>query len=437
MAITRWSFPNGVDGDTLTAPLAGADTVNFSGVATLENDHPLNPGGLGARLYSDVSGHQWFAKEGLSSTSYAVDFYIYIPTAAPNVSVTTYFMWAGASSSLRSAGIQMVAARQLRINTSDVTPSWTSGVLPLDTMIRVSAFVTCSATTGTVRLAWYLGSNTTPQEDSGTITGLNTQANIDRIRIGPKAATTAGTTEMWIASWAYDPVATGLLAPAAGPVALAVDAGDDQTAEVGEGTLLGADITGGTVPYTVAWTVESGAGTFDDSTSATTVFTPTSAGTHVLRVTATDSVLATEFDDVTITATDALSPTAASGWTSVEGGAVDRLDAVTDSSATTYVQTAANPTSEVLTLTLPAVLPPAADLTCQVTLSVGVGAATVTPRLYRPAGTTLVSTASAIDVTTSITEYVVTFSAADITTAALDPTSDWAAGMIVTYTAVV
>ena len=69
MAITRWSFPNGVDGDTLTAPLAGADTVNFSGVATLENDHPLNPGGLGARLYSDVSGHQWFAKEGLSSKS--------------------------------------------------------------------------------------------------------------------------------------------------------------------------------------------------------------------------------------------------------------------------------------------------------------------------------------------------------------------------------
>lgn len=210
MATIRWSFPDGSDGDSLTAALAGGDTTSLGGgVSTLSDDQTLI-GPLSAKMTGTASGHQWWAKEGLSSTAYSIDAYVYLTTAHSGQS---YIMWAGSSSSARSAGIAMTTGRLLRLIDSAGTVRWESSAIPLNTWVRVSMYVTCHASTGTVSAAWYLGYDTTPQQSSGTIGSLNTLASIDRIRLGFKAATTTATGEIFFSSWAYDPVATGFPTP--------------------------------------------------------------------------------------------------------------------------------------------------------------------------------------------------------------------------------
>ena len=210
----RWNFPNGAHNEALTAPLAGADTTNFAGgTATLSNTQVLaGMNTLSAHFALTASGHLWYAKEGLSATSYAYDFYVYIAT---RVGANVYIGWAGASSSTRSLGI--VIGDQNNVVFNDGAGSIYSSsneAFPDNTWIRFSVFGTCGAGTGTGQLAWYAGHSTTPMGDTGLLTNLNTQTSIDRIRIGGKAATSAVTTgELYIGSWAYDTAATGLIAP--------------------------------------------------------------------------------------------------------------------------------------------------------------------------------------------------------------------------------
>lgn len=140
--------------------------------------------------------------------------------------------------------------------------------------------------------------------------------------------------------------------------------------------------------------------------------------------------------DVAYTAAVSIvSPAAASGWMSVGGGAPDRITAITDADVNTYVQTGDNPAGENLALTLPAIQPPTSGLACNFTLSVDVGSASVTPRLYRPDGVTLISEGAPIAVTTAVVGQQVTFSQIDIDNAALDPVSDWGSGMVVILSA--
>lgn len=214
MAVTRWNFTDGADGEVLTPALAGADTsLTTGGVMTLSDDYPLIAGAKGVRVQGTQSGHVWWAKEGLSATSYAIDVYLYIPTgtAGPNGG---YVIWAGASSSAASLRLDVFTDRTIRFRTGDVAIAWTSpNAIPYDTHVRISVFVTCSPTTGTVRVQWFENGSSVPVDDSGTLTGLNTQASIDRIRVGAKAATASIINEFWINSWAYDPVATDLIPP--------------------------------------------------------------------------------------------------------------------------------------------------------------------------------------------------------------------------------
>ena len=215
MAVFRWNFPNGSNGDTLTAPLAGADTTNFSaGTPTLSNTHVLaGMNTLSARFTLDASGHLWYAKEGLSATSYAYDVYLYLTTRLGGM---VYIGWAGLGSAARSLGVQ-IGGSQNRVGFNDGDGAiYSSGgeAFPDNTWIRFSVFGTCGAGTGTGRLVWYAGHSTMPMGDTGLLTNLNTQTSIDRIRIGGKAASGAVTGgELYIGSWAYDTAATGLIGP--------------------------------------------------------------------------------------------------------------------------------------------------------------------------------------------------------------------------------
>lgn len=81
---------------------------------------------------------------------------------------------------------------------------------------------------------------------------------------------------------------------------LTADAGVDSGIWVAGAIELNGSHTGGVGAVTGLWTVDSGAGTFDDDTSPAAVFTPDSYATCVLRWTVTDSVMHTAFDTVTI-----------------------------------------------------------------------------------------------------------------------------------------
>lgn len=211
MATIRWNFPNGTNSDPLTPALMGADTSNLAGgTAVLSNTQYLaGISSLSARFTTTASGHFWVAKEGLSVTQYAMDAYIYIATP---VGGTVFILWAGASSSSRSLGVRL-GPSQLEL-TADNTV-WQGGLnaVPASTWIRVSVWGDCATSEG--RLAWYLGHDTVPQEDSGVLSGLVMQTGIDRIRVGGKAASsTVNVGDIYFGSWAYDTVASGLIGPA-------------------------------------------------------------------------------------------------------------------------------------------------------------------------------------------------------------------------------
>ena len=210
MAVIRWNFPNGNDTDALTPALAGADTTNVTGgPATISTTQAI----IGTRstyMLSNATGHIWFAKESLSTTTVAVDMYLYIATAP---SAEFYQIWCGSSSSTRSVGIRMLPDRTLRLSDNASTSLWTSSAIPLASWVRISLYATINATTGTALAEWYNGHSTTAQSSSGTLTGLNTGTNVDRIRVGFKAASATGTGDGYVGSWAYDTAATGLIAP--------------------------------------------------------------------------------------------------------------------------------------------------------------------------------------------------------------------------------
>lgn len=215
MAVVRWNFPNGSNGDPLTAALAGADSENFTGgTATLSNDRSISGiSSLSARFLLQEGGHFWVSKDGLSATSYAYDLYVNVAT---RLGGNVFVAWAGNGSAPRSLGVMFGGSQNtigLRDSDGDIW-SGTSGVIPDNTWIRISVFGTCGVGTGTAKLAWYYGSDTEPAEESPLLTGLNTQTSIDRIRIGGKAASSSiASGDIYIGSWAYDTSATDFIPP--------------------------------------------------------------------------------------------------------------------------------------------------------------------------------------------------------------------------------
>ena len=222
MAVVRWNFPNGSNGDLLTPELAGADSVEAGSgsVPTISTDHPLaGVGDLSARFILDGdAGGTWVAKEGLAATSFAYDLYLYTPDSLGG---SVYIGWAGMSSWQRSISVLMTGTQRIISLRHNINiDAWQGSVaIPNNTWIRLSIYGTSEtsegAGDGTGRVAWYLGHDVTPQEDSGLITGLETHPFIDRIRVGGKASPTSVTGGvLYMSSWAYDTEATGLIGPA-------------------------------------------------------------------------------------------------------------------------------------------------------------------------------------------------------------------------------
>lgn len=211
MALTRWDFETGSDGNAITAANTGASSVVVSGGAGIISTARAADGTRSARLTSSTtSGGLYYQRTGLSTAALAQDVCLYL-TAAPSGTVT--LIWFG-SSSTRRISLNMTSARILQFVDAGGATAWTSPTaVPLNQWVRLSVYATQNATTGTMRAAFYPSpTSTTATEDSTLLTGKNTGASAyTDIRVGMKCTTgvRTGTGHFDINGW--DPAATGLI----------------------------------------------------------------------------------------------------------------------------------------------------------------------------------------------------------------------------------
>lgn len=198
-----------------------------------------------------------------------------------------------------------------------------------------------------------------------------------------------------------------------GPQPLGVTVTGNDESLVDAPVNVAANVTGGTAPFTYTWSVITGSGTFGDDGAASTTYTPTAPGEHVIRCEVTDDTPeGAAQDDLTITVTgpETLHLASASGLTPV--GAATLLDALSDDDYGTYGETG-DDLDGTLTGTLPAIEPPAGDLDVVVPVSVNLGTATVTASISAD-GTTWVDADTTMPATTTPTLRTFTWAAAGI-----------------------
>ena len=242
MAVTRWDFPSGTDGDTLATTLAGSHTINSAGgTSVIDTDLVVTGGTRSALMTKTTTGHHWFAKEGLGGPAVlAVDAYVYfhsLPT------VDTYIVWIGASSSARNLGFMYRnAAADLRV-IGNSTATLMSGFTPsLNTWYRLSLWL--DRPSGQAAAAIYAEHGTTPLASAGPSTLDVNTANPDRVRIGPGAASNASVWTISVGSWAYDADSpAGLLPPAGSGGSTDYDETPDDPAGITDSVT--ADLTSG------------------------------------------------------------------------------------------------------------------------------------------------------------------------------------------------
>jgi len=113
-------------------------------------------------------------------------------------------------------------------------------------------------------------------------------------------------------------------------IAVTANAGNDASGCSGSSFNLDGAAAGGDGSYSFAWTVQSGPNTstaqFNNATLEDPTFTPTLAGTYVLRFTVDDGVNPTVFDEVQITV-NPLPTAAVSGTTAICAGSSTTLTA--------------------------------------------------------------------------------------------------------------
>lgn len=244
--------------------------------------------------------------------------------------------------------------------------------------------------------------------------------------VGPSWSYTSGSTTT--------PVVGGLVmtpGEGGGPSALEVDAGADQSIYVGQSASVSASASGGTSPYTYAWTVISGSGSFLNANQASTTFTPTGgAGTRTLRCIVTDANSTVAQDDLTVTASQApefvtiASVNDSTGWTPT-GGTVQQV--LSDTSDSTLVTSIENPTAQVLDVVMgPAVVGEGQNWTQRVRMRRSSSASSGTATGYLYTGSTLISTVPGRPIPGSLGDVDFTFPNADVATIT---TQQWTDGV--------
>lgn len=187
---------------------------------------------------------------------------------------------------------------RLRSNgTSGQTSIWSGG--PLGTQVyRLVLYI--NNTTSQIRLRVYFNHASTPLLDSGLLNytrGVSGASNF-----GP-------TVNMANMAMLVDEaiIADGVEPPPA-QLPISVDVGNDQATLVGQAVELVAATSGGSGSPSYTWTVQSGPNTsssqFSAPSAASTNFTPTAAGTYIVRCTVSDTS-GSDSDDLIVTVSSA------------------------------------------------------------------------------------------------------------------------------------
>lgn len=214
--------------------------------------------------------------------------------------------------------------------------------------------------------------------------------------------------------------------------ALTVDVGADQSVYTGIPIAVSATAAGGSGSNAYTWTKVNGpAGTFTAPAAASTIFTPSVAGTYTLRCIVTSGAETVQ-DDLVVTVADAptLTPfgsiASSTGWTPT-GGTV--LAVLSDTSDSTVVTSSNNPTNVLLDGTFGPMTPPVTGQNFVVRArarKVSATTGTVTGRLY--VATTLKSTVT-VNLPDALSDVDISFPASDLTTIT---TAQWTTGVRVT-----
>lgn len=247
---------------------------------------------------------------------------------------------------------------RLRLTILGAAVPWTStNTIPINQWVRIELRVTAgtSTTTGTARLAYYLGDSTTPVEDSGVITGLNTAggtAGFINARIGKaNGASYTGNINTDDPAVYTDADAPGFVGPVAN-AAPVVTASANQNVAAGATasmTFTATDSDGTIASRSTTFDYPtSGAPALTGGTTATPSFTAGAAGSlYIVKQTVTDnqgasSSATTEIRVPDSNATDLGLPlpiAAVGGFTRV-GSAANDGAALNDTDDTTYLESA-------------------------------------------------------------------------------------------------
>jgi len=206
MASTRFSFPSGTVGATVNLASSGGEQFMLANVPTFlfEASHDgIDPIGAVMVRGTDTSGGTAYWQQDVSGvTAAAADIYLVL-WATPSGDLPLIWMGDG---STRAVEIQIRSNGRLRLLNTGSTPWVSSGVLPLNVLLRIAVYATPHASTGTMKAAWYYGFEASPQEASGLLTDRNIGV-ITAIRHGFKARTVTVNADVTILSYAWDDAA--------------------------------------------------------------------------------------------------------------------------------------------------------------------------------------------------------------------------------------
>lgn len=303
-----------------------------------------------------------------------------------------------------------MAARVLRYSGLGALHNVSSAASRATGEVRFGAIATTVQPTLQIAAASYHGSSlptagftwnsgfTAVAADAGSTGGTKREY----LGVASKEVTSTGNVTGIIASYTAGTTATeGVIAAyllSSGGLGLTISPNPASTATSTAVTLT-ATASGGSGTKTYAWSVVSGpnlsAAQFSPATSNVTQFTPTAAGTYLLRCIVSDSSGA-ENSDVSVTVTTP-SPTAnlasvdtATSWT-VTG--TTALAALNDTDGSTLLTSVTDPSAQLLAVTFTAITPPAAGSPLTVLIDmdkVAASSGTAVAALYE--GATLRST---------------------------------------------
>lgn len=356
------NFEGGTDGTLVTAPASGgASGTAFDaifGTAFTWAAAAAFQGTMGASVAASQFGAgQWT----LSSTKVSGKMY-FQPKAVPTAD--TFLMRVETAAGVRLFSVHVNALGKLRVDdAAGTTGVFTfAAVLDPTKYYRLEAYVVAGSTTsnGTIKVAYYIGNNTTPQETAlvGTVGGVytNTAANVGAAQTMGKiieGKANNAPEAWWFDGIAFDTTLSDFIGvgtttpptvstPAVQNVSISTPVTVSVTASSSSGTISS---------YAWSYTYPtSGAPTLSGASTNTVTFTtPSTAGKlYQLQCVVTDSnglttTVQTEVRVPTSSDTTVLpgSPTNIVGTWSNVGGAATQGDALADSAAGTYIESAA------------------------------------------------------------------------------------------------